>query len=161
MTGNDSESMLADTSPSSPVGGGLLSTVGGMTVGEAMRPGLVTCSPRASLHDLAHLMATSGVHAIVVWGDEDVDAEGIWGVVSDGDFINAAVAGVETAQAAVGVAGARVVRVRADEPLMAAATLMRGNSVTHLIVVSEKGHPIGILSALDVARAATKTHGGG
>ena len=156
MTGTDPNGTLADPSSGSPPEG-LLATVAGMTVGEAMRPGLVTCSPRASLFELAHLMASSGVHAVVVWGDEETDAEGIWGVVSDGDFINAAVAGAETAQSAVGGRGAQVVRVETDESLTAAATLMRASSITHLVVVSEKGHPIGILSALDVARAATNT----
>jgi CBS domain-containing protein len=134
----------------------LISSVQDIRVSDAMRPGLITCSPRASLFDVAHLMASSGAHAIVVWGDEDTDAEGIWGVVSDRDLIAAAAEGVRTAESAVGVAGARVVRVGVDESLAAAAVLMHANGVTHLVVVSGKGHPIGILSALDVARAASQ-----
>jgi CBS domain-containing protein len=121
-----------------------------------MRAGLITCSPRASLFEVAHLMASSGAHAIVVWGDEDADAEGIWGVVSDRDLIAAAAEGVHTAESAVGVAGARIVRVGLDESLAAAAVSMHANGVTHLVVVSATGHPVGIVSALDVARAATQ-----
>lgn len=133
-----------------------LSSVHDISVRDAMRPGLMTCSPRASLFDVARLMASSGVHAVVVWGDEETDAEGIWGVVSDSDFITAASEGVPTAVSAVGIAGARVVRVKGSETLASAAALMHANAVTHLIVVSDKEHPIGILSALDVARAATR-----
>ena len=134
----------------------VLSSLGGTAVRDAMRPGLMTCSPRATLLDVARLMASSGVHAIVVWGDEDVDAEGIWGVLSDSDFIAAAAEGVTSAESAVGIAGARVIRVRADESLAMAVDLMRANGVTHLIVISDTERPVGILSALDVARAATR-----
>jgi len=88
-------------------------------------------------------MASSGVHAIVVWGDEDVDAEGIWGVLSDSDFIAAAAEGFTSAEEAVVVAGARVVRVGADESLTAAADLMRANAGTHLVVVSDQERPVG------------------
>jgi CBS domain-containing protein len=134
----------------------VLQSIGDTAVRDAMRPGLRTCSPRATLLDVARLMASSGVHAIVVWGDEDIDAEGIWGVLSDSDFIAGAADGVTSAESAVGISGARVVRVGADESLAVAVDLMRANGVTHLIVISDRGRPIGILSALDVARAATR-----
>ena len=149
---------LTDARRAAPAARDLISSVKDIRVFDAMRPGLITCSPRASLFDVAHLMATSGAHAIVVWGDEDADAEGIWGVISDSDLITAAAEGVRSAESAVGVAGARVVRVGMDESLATAAVLMHSNSVTHLVVVSGKGHPTGILSALDVARAATQQH---
>jgi CBS domain-containing protein len=75
-----------------------------------------------------------------------------WGVISEIDLVGAAP--FEDPDVTAGrVAGTPVVRIERGESLGQAAMLMAEHSVTHLIVVGEDGEPVGIVSALDVARA--------
>src|SRR5688572_13956725 len=53
-----------------------------VTVAEAMHPGVLVCGPESPLRYAARVMATHGVHAVVVLGDEEEG--GLWGIVSDG-----------------------------------------------------------------------------
>lgn len=158
MAGQVTVEGLAEATPIRCGARDLLSSVQGISVADVMRPELVTCPAGASLLEVAQLMAASGAHAVVVWGDKE-DVEGIWGVVSDADFIAAASEGVRTAASAVGVAGGRVVRVGVDDSLAAAAMMMHVNAVTQVVVVSADGRPVGILSAHDVACAASRVTG--
>ena len=125
-------------------------------VATAMHPGVITCHPGATLRDVARMMANVGIHAVVVWGDDEADAEGIWGIVSDLDLVAAAARGEVLAGPAVGAARTEVVKVAANESLLHAAHLMEQHGVTHLVVASDRDRPIGILSTLDVARALAK-----
>ena len=102
-------------------------------------------------------MSSSRVHAVVVWGDEEDDSEGIWGVVSDLDLVAALARGATEAQAAVGVAGTPAVTVRVEETLERAAELMSTHAIAHLVVVADgPERPAGILSTLDIARAVAE-----
>jgi CBS domain-containing protein len=125
------------------------------TVAEAMHPGLLTCPPEAPLREVARMMATYRVHAIVVYPDEDhPDVASVWGVVSDSDL--AAAAAVDDIDGRTAGASARTptVTVMRGESLQRAAELMRRYDVGHLIVVSSSaGRPIGVLSTFDLARA--------
>jgi len=126
-------------------------------IADVMHPGVITCLPRASLRDVARLMSSLRVHAVVVWGDEEDDSQGIWGLISDLDLVAAAAHGTVSAQAAVGIAGTPVVTVKDSDTLGHAAELMKTNGVTHLVVLSDTiEHPAGILSTLDVARAISE-----
>lgn len=122
-------------------------------VSEVMHHGVITCSPAAPVRYVARLMARAGIHAVVVWGDDEDDAEGIWGLVSDLDLVGAAVRGETIAQSAVGAAHTHALTVRADDTLAHAAGLMEAHRLAHLVVVDERERPIGVLSTLDVARA--------
>jgi CBS domain-containing protein len=117
------------------------------TVAEAMTPGVLTCLPITPLRDVARMMARHRVHAIVVFGADDRLHP--WGVVSDLDLI----AAIGTHANAGAVAASPVVTVTPELALEHAATLMAENETTHLLVISDKGLPVGILSSLDVARA--------
>jgi CBS domain-containing protein len=123
------------------------------TVSSAMHPGVITCHSGATLRDVARMMANAGVHAIVVWGDEDADSQGFWGIVSDLDLVTAAARGEALAGPAVGFAKTEVVTVDATDTLLHAANLMEQHRVAHLVVVGP-GHerPVGVLSTLDLAR---------
>jgi len=118
------------------------------TVGEAMNPGVLTCLPVTPLRDVARMMVRHRVHAIVVFGTDDRLHP--WGVVSDLDLIGA----IGTGANAGSVAASPVITVTPDVALEHAATLMAENEKTHLIVVSDQGLPVGVISTLDVARAA-------
>jgi CBS domain-containing protein len=124
-----------------------------LRVRDAMHPGVITCMPSTSLRDVARMMARSHIHAVVVWGDEEDDAEGLWSVVSDGDLVAAAADDDLRSRLAIEAARTPAATVREDEALRTAAELMRERAVTHLVVMSESGRrPVGVLSTLDLAR---------
>jgi CBS domain-containing protein len=140
--------------PPSPRPAGVEEALERTTVAEAMHPGVIVCPPRASLRDVARIMASARIHAVVVLGDEEDDSEGVWGIVSDLDLVAAAARGDLLARTAVGAAGTRAVSVRDDETLEAASRLMERHGVGHLVVTSDGlERPVGILSTLDIARA--------
>jgi CBS domain-containing protein len=118
------------------------------TVGEAMSPGVITCVPETPLAIVARMMATYRVHSIVVFTrDDDLTP---WGVVSDMDLVGA----IGSHATAGSIASSPVVTIAPEEPLLAAAALMREHEAAHLIVVDrEKRIPIGVLSTLDLAVA--------
>ncbi len=127
------------------------------TVSAVMHPGVITCHPGATLRDVARMMANIGIHAVVVWGDEEEDAEGAWGIVSDLDLVSAAARGETLAGAAVGAARTEVVTIDGGETLLHAAHLMEQHRATHLVVLDGRiGRPIGMLSTLDLARALAR-----
>jgi CBS domain-containing protein len=117
------------------------------TVGEVMTPGVLTCLPLTPLRDVARMMARHRVHAIVVFSTNDRLHP--WGVVSDLDLV----AAIGTEANAGAVAASPVVTVTADLSLEHAARLLAENETTHLLVISDGGLPIGIVSTLDIARA--------
>jgi CBS domain-containing protein len=119
-------------------------------VSEAMHRGVVTCPPEMLLPEVAELMATRRIHAVVVFSDGDAGRR--WGVLSDLDLVDSIdVLARRTAESA---AATPVVMITPDEPLRRAAELMTQYRTTHLIVVDPHTmSPIGVISSLDVARA--------
>jgi CBS domain-containing protein len=115
-----------------------------------MHTGILTTDPGTPLRVVARLMAEQHVHAVAVADPEY--ARRPWGFVSTLDVAKAA---AEESDVAAGeVAQPNVVSVSADQSLSSAALLMADNGLTHLIVIEPTtGHPIGILSSLDVTAA--------
>ena len=124
------------------------------TVADVMRPGVMSCPPDAPLTTVAQTMATNHVHAVVVAGVTQDDAGRdhlIWGLVSDMDIVRAADSGIE-GHTASDAARTELVSVDPSTSLAEAARLMYTHRSSHLIVTSE-GHPVGVLSSLDIAGA--------
>jgi CBS domain-containing protein len=120
----------------------------GKSVRSAMQLGLFSCPPDTDLRALARMMVERSIHSVVVRGLR----EG-YGIVSDLDLL----AGLEDprAQRAADVVCTDVISVRPDNTLETAAHLMAARGTSHLIVLSpETGFPVGMLSSLDIARAA-------
>jgi CBS domain-containing protein len=122
-------------------------------VADVMSAPLVTCLPSVPLREVAELMTGHRIHAVVVLGgpmrpgrDEEE-----WGVISELDVVGGACLADPDVPAGQ-VAGSPPVVVGRDESLERAALLMAEYQTTHLVVVDD-GHPAGIVSALDVARA--------
>lgn len=116
-------------------------------VSDAMRPGVITCPPDSSMRDVARMMVTNHIHAVVVRGVGD---SGAWGVVTDRDLLATAL-GAEDAQAR-DCASEVLVTVAPDEPLEAACELMRAHGVSHVMVVAQElNQPLGVVSTLDIA----------
>ena len=124
------------------------------TVGDVMRPGVMSCAPDAPLVSVAQTMATHHVHSVVVAGITTDDAGTdhlVWGLVSDMDIVRAAEAGIE-GHTASDAARTEVVTVDLATPLAEAARLMDSHHTAHLVVTSG-GQPAGVISSLDLAGA--------
>src|SRR5512132_396371 len=124
-------------------------------VAEAMHRGVLGCPFDTPLAEVALMMATQRVHAIVGLGDLADDDTRVWGVVSDRDIVAMAAAGGDVdMQLAGGSAATEVVTIEPHDSLRRAAQLMHEHGLSHLIVV-EPGvdRPIGVVSTLDVAAA--------
>jgi len=119
------------------------------TVVDAMRMGVVSCPPDTSLRDVARTMATYRIHCVVV--AEVADGAPL-GVIADIDIV-AAAGGSPDAPAGT-LARTEPITVPPDDSLAHAAQLMAEHEVTHLVVVQPQSrHPVGVLSALDIAGA--------
>lgn len=133
-----------------------------VTVGELMHPGVIVCSPECPARHAAWLMATHRIHAVVVLGDDEEG--GLWGVVSDVDVLAATATGELDTLTAGAVARTPVATVARCDSLAHARELMDEHRVSHLLVTA-RGRPVGIVSTLDLMRAAAAgvgaTHAGG
>jgi CBS domain-containing protein len=122
-------------------------------VAAVMHEGVIACDKDTPLREVAALMSEHQVHCVVVIDDEDARCP--WGLISDLDL--AAAAGVRglDGQTAGGTAATPVVMVSPGETLERGAQLMTEHGVSHLVVAdSTTLRPVGVLSTLDVARAA-------
>jgi CBS domain-containing protein len=126
----------------------------GRVVSDVMHPGVLTCHSGSSLHDVARSMASHGVHAVAIWGDEGEDSVGFRGMVSSLDLLSAVMRGESLASSALTAARRDVHTVRAGQPLSEGAQLMVDERTTHVIVLADdRDRIVGVLSALDVTRA--------
>jgi CBS domain-containing protein len=126
------------------------------TVADAMRTGILTCSADTSLREIAEMMASYRIHAVVVEGAESESAasgaQG-WGIVSDVELTRAAARG-ELQATAGQLAGSNAIMITPADELKRAAELMSEHGVSHLIVSrTPTARPVGIISTLDVAGA--------
>lgn len=118
------------------------------SVVDAMRLGVVTCPPDASLREVARTMATYRIHCVLV---TDVEGDRPWGVITDLHLATAAGADIDKLTAG-DVADTEVVSVGATDTMRLAAQLMTEHRTSHLVVVQpHSGHPVGVLSTLDLA----------
>jgi CBS domain-containing protein len=116
-------------------------------VHDAMHPGILSCLAGSPLREVAEIMATHHVHAVVINRGEGARPVG---VVSDLDIVTAIIDGRELS--AGQVAATEPLTVSSDERLNRAAQLMAAHGVSHLVVAdAADGHPIGVLSTLDLA----------
>ena len=126
----------------------------------AMQLGLFTCSPEDPVGTVAQTMAEQSIHCVVVAGIARRDHAGehlSWGIVSDLDLMAALQQSGSPTATAGDVAGSEIVTISPHDSLTAAAGLMVEHETAHLVVVSpETGRPVGMLSTLDVARAADR-----
>jgi CBS domain-containing protein len=145
--------MSAQPSPTS----GTIERLARTSVRAAMQLGLFTCSPDDPLESVACTMAEQPIHCVVVAGIGRRSHSGeplAWGLVSDLDLMAAFNAGAADATAGE-IAGSDIVTVSPRDSLAVAVRLMTEHETAHLVVVSpDTGRPVGMLSTLDVARAA-------
>lgn len=120
-------------------------------VHDVTHTGILTTDPDTPLRVVARLMAEQRVHAVAV-ADPD-HARRPWGIITDLD-VAAAAAADEGDQSAGEAAKHDVVVISATDSLSWAAQQMVEHGISHLVVVDPaSGHPVGIVSSLDVAAA--------
>ncbi len=118
----------------------------GVTVRDAMRPGVITCLPDAGPATVAAIMVAHGIHVVVV----APPAHGTPLIVTDRELVRAVVEGRENARAS-DLAGEPAATLPADAGLEDAVAMMAARYVTHILAVEPgSGSPAGILSSLDV-----------
>jgi CBS domain-containing protein len=117
---------------------------------DAMRVGVVTCTPDTSLEDAARMMSGYEIHCLIVADPEAGRHAGAWGVV---DALDVARAEAEGKARTVGeIATADVVMVDSEAPLSEAARLMAERHSSHLVaVLAGTDRPVGVLSASGLA----------
>jgi CBS domain-containing protein len=123
------------------------------TVADAMHPGILSCGAEATLTEVARIMSTHHVHCIVVRGSaqDEADEASVWGIISDFDVLRAGL-DPDAPDTAAAIARQPVISVETTAALREAAELMMTKGTGHVVAVNpQTGHPIGILSTLDVA----------
>ena len=134
------------------------SPIAHLTVGDAMRRGLIFCPPDAELKTVAHTMAEASIHCVFIRDILRRSPSGdvvTWGVVSDLDLLHGLRSGAE-ARIASDIAATELLTVDPTDTLETAVRLMTDCGTAHLVVVSPReGRPVGMISSLDIARAAS------
>lgn len=118
-------------------------------VGDCMHQGILSCPGDAPLGEVAGVMARHRVHAVALTNGGSARPVGL---VSDLDVVAAAASGEEPS--AFQAAATEPLTISANESLAHAGQLMSEHRVSHLVVLDPaSGHPIGILSTLDLIGA--------
>lgn len=136
---------MAHTHPTPPSAG--LPAFDHVRVREVMHPGILTCDASAPLGEVAGIMATHHVHAVVVHAG---GAPERLAVISDLDLVAAMAAGEPVSARAI--AATDPLTVPEHAPVRAAMQQMVDHAVSHLVVVDQaSGRPTGVVSSLDLA----------
>ncbi len=123
----------------------------GKLVRDLMHSGLYTCSPEATIGQVAALLAKHQVHALVV---EDEDGKPL-GILSDfdllaGEWLSADPLSLETMRGLTAgeLMSSPIDSVEADVPLKTAVVTMIHQDINRLLV-TENGAPVGVISISD------------
>jgi CBS domain-containing protein len=128
--------------------------LGDISVAEAMSDGIVSLPRSAPMSEVARLMAEERIHCVVIEDLPEHDSPPLWGVVSALDLVAAATVRELEDQTAAGSAATAVLTVCSDDTLLRAGQLMTEHATAHLVVVDpHTGHPVGVISTLDVTAA--------
>jgi CBS domain-containing protein len=114
-------------------------------VERAMHSGVFTCHADASGLTAARIMAAHRVHSVVVVDDDGTSLA----VVTEADI--AAAIHADTIMEPAAEIGAEPVFLAPDDSVLRAAQLMHEHERSHAVVIeSNTGRPIGVLSVLDL-----------
>lgn len=118
----------------------------GVSVLDAMRPGVITCLPDDGLSRVASIMVGNGIHVVVLAAPQ-LDAPLM---VTDLELVRAALE--QPAATAADVAREPVARLPSDAPLDQGVAVMAERYVSHLLATEPgSGDPVGIVSSFDIA----------
>ncbi len=139
-------SVVGVTLPQAPIA----SPLAGLTVRDAMHPGVVACHRDAALCTVASIMATHGMHSVVLSQPErDTPL-----IVTDLELVRAALEGADDARAG-DIAREPATTLSSDASLDDAVAMMAIGYVGHLLATDpSSGAPAGVISSFDVASVA-------
>jgi CBS domain-containing protein len=123
------------------------------TVADAMHPGILSCDAGATLTEVARIMSTHHVHCMVVRStpEDEAGESPVSGIISDFDLLRASI-GPDVPDTATAFARRPVIKLETTAPLRDAVQLMLTKGTGHILAVNpDTGHPVGILSTLDIA----------
>lgn len=125
------------------------------TVGDWMHCGVISCHPDTPVQEVAKIMETRDISALVVVGDS---GEAV-GLISRTDLVNMRFVepylGHWRGMTAGHLMSRPVISVTPDTPVSVAVHLLRAKKIHRLVVVEREGgrtKPVGILSVTDLAR---------
>lgn len=130
------------------------------TVGEVMRPGIVTCARSATTAEVARIMDATGTDCIVILsnGHDEDRFPVVWGMVSREDLARPLGESNPLATAAE-LARTPIVRVHSDLPVADAQSLAYATGVGHLLVIdAAHGTPLAVISDTELAFPQHRTH---
>lgn len=125
-------------------------------VEQVMRRHLLTCHTDATMRELARIMVTHSVHAVVVVNGGTDGEPSVTGIVTALELALAAVEGADPTAGELANPHAPTVTVGSTLEEAARAILRTGGA--HVIVTDERGAPMGMLSTLDLARVTAWGH---
>jgi len=120
----------------------------GRLVRDIYHKGVILCKPDTPLQEVVRVMADTEIHAVMV---SDAEGEPPVGVVSHTDAIAHYGEDLTTVQAR-DVMTSHVVSILEDATVEEAAEKLLESNIHRLLVVSESGVPLGILSTTDIVR---------
>lgn len=145
--------MSSTTPKAAPVGATAMHST---CVREVMHPGIMACTPTASVAEVAQVMASCQVHCVAVVGDGENGGPAVSGILTDVDLLRWAT-GAGTHLPAGTVVSEPAMWVAPTASVHEAAQIMADRGMDHLVVVDPGRHaPLGIISALDVARVLAR-----
>ena len=123
-------------------------------VRDAMHAGVISCTADTPLVEVARRLAAEQVHCVVVSDVESTSAGQRlrWATIDTHDLVRA-LAARDGGAVAGDVATGPAITVAPGDSVADGLAKMVAADVSHL-VVEERGFPIGVLSALDIARVA-------
>jgi CBS domain-containing protein len=147
--GTRGRTMNSDTPTPGP---SIVERLEGRTLREYASGGVLACTPDAPLTEVAGVMATNRVHAVIVADDEVPEPP----VISDLDLTGALASGHFEQLRARDVAGADAISMSESDSLAAAAQKLAESRASHVIVRNDRRYPVGIFSTHDLAVAISE-----
>lgn len=130
------------------------------TVGELMRPGIVTCARSATVAEIARIMEASGTDCVVILTNGQDGSRGpvAWGLVTREDLARP-LAESDPLATAEELARTPIVRAHVDLGIAEAQSLLSAMGVSHL-VVADSAHeiPLAVVSERELTFPPHQTH---
>jgi CBS domain-containing protein len=127
-----------------------------MNVSNIVTRTLITISAGRTVLDAAKLMLEKNIGLLVIIHGQD--STRLVGVISERDIIRTIASGRTLSAAVDDVCTKRVITVYGNSDVAEAAKVMNKNTIRHVVVVDDKGKPMGVVSMRDlVGERATLT----
>jgi CBS domain-containing protein len=127
-----------------------------MNVSQIVTRPLITIAAGRTVSDAAKLMLEKNIGLLVIIQGQN--STKVVGVISERDIIRTIASGRTLSMRVDDVCTKRVVTVYGNSDVAEAAKAMNKNTIRHVVVVDDKGKPIGVVSMRDlVGERATLT----